>query len=69
METLIVIAAALIVIVLLDASYHDALCLIRWTPCFVLGLLVGWLALRHGVEALAALLLGALTCVMARRVP
>lgn len=68
MEAVIVIIAALIVIVLLDAAYWMALCLARWAPSLALGVLAGWIAHRHGVDVLDALGLGALATLITKRV-
>lgn len=68
MEAVIVIAAVLMVIVLLDAAHQIALCLVRWAPSLVLGLLVGWLAHRHSVKAFEATAIAALTALITKRV-
>jgi len=67
MEAMIIIAA-LIGIVLLDAGYRIALCLTRWTPSLVLGLFAGWLADRYGAQALQAVWVGALAALITKRV-
>lgn len=67
MEALIVATAALMVVVLLEAGYTIVLSLVRWTPNLALGLLVVWLAHRHGFDSLEALGLGALSITVARR--
>ena len=56
------------VIVLLDAGYQIALCLMRWAPSLLLGLFLGWVAHRHGAQALEAIGVGALTTLVAKRV-
>ena len=68
MEAMIIIIAALIAIVLLDAGYRIALCLTRWTPSLLLGLLFGWLAHHQGVEALKAVAFAGLTTLVTKRV-
>jgi hypothetical protein len=68
MEALIVIAAALMIIVLLDAGYRIALCLVSWAPSLLLGLLFAWFAYCHGVKALEAVAISALTTLVAKRV-
>lgn len=68
MEAVVVIAAALTVMVLLEAGYRIALCLACWAPSLLLGLFLGWLAHRHGVKTLEAIALAALTIVIAKRV-
>lgn len=67
METVIVIAAALIAIVLLEAGYRIALCLVCWAPSLAVGLFACWFAHRHGVGALAALGLGVVSTLVCRR--
>ncbi|MBY0565972.1 MAG: hypothetical protein K2P70_01575 [Hyphomonadaceae bacterium] len=67
MEALIVAVAALILMVLLEAGYAITLSLVRWTPKLALGLLVVWLAHRHGFDGLEALGLGALAIVVLNR--
>ena len=68
MEAMIIIIAALIAIVLLDAGYQIALCLVRWSPSLVLGLFAAWLSDRHGAQALEALWVGALAALITKRV-
>jgi hypothetical protein len=68
MEAVIAIAAALMLIVLLDASFQIAFCLLRWAPSLALGSFVGWFAHHHGVKALEATALFALTALAAKRV-
>lgn len=68
MEAVIVIVAALMVIVLLDASYHIALCLLRWAPSLLSGLLVGCLAHRQGMDPIEGTTAAALTMLLVRRV-
>ncbi|PZO55816.1 MAG: hypothetical protein DCF16_01725 [Alphaproteobacteria bacterium] len=67
MEALIVAVAGLVVIVLLEAGYWIALCLMRWAPSLALGALTAWLAFRHGVESMEALALGAFATLLMRR--
>lgn len=66
MEALIVAVVALIVMVVLEASYGIALALLRWTPVIAAGALAGWLAHRFGAEPLAALGLGFIVCLVVR---
>lgn len=68
MEAVILIAAALIVIVLLDAGYQIALCLMRWAPSLFLGVLVGRLAHCHGLQMLEPFGAGAAATLIAKRV-
>ena len=68
MEAMIIIIAALIAIVLLDAGYRIALCLVCWAPCLVFGLFAGWLADRYGAQALQAVWVSALAALIAKRV-
>jgi hypothetical protein len=68
MEAVIIIIAALIGIVLLDAGYRLALCLVRWSPSLVLGLFAAWLADRCGAQALQAVWVGELAALITKRV-
>lgn len=67
MEALILLAAALIVIVLLEAGYYIAIGLIRWAPVLVVGVAAFWLAHCHGAGDLEALGLATVACLLARR--
>lgn len=67
MEALILLAAALIVIVLLEAGYYLAIGLMRWAPVLVVGVAAFWLAHRHGAGDLEALGLAMAVCFLARR--
>ncbi len=66
MEALIVALFALAAIVLLDAGYWIAISLARWAPLVAIGALAGWLANRHGVDALEAIGVGVLASLLAR---
>ena len=68
LEALIVTAAALALIVVLDASYAIALCLMRWAPSLALGLTLGWLFHHNGMRSLEAIALAFLTSIIAKRV-
>ncbi len=67
MEALIVAAAALIVMVLIDAGYWIAISLMRWAPVLAGGLFAAWLACIHDAQLMQALTIGALVCVIVRR--
>ncbi len=67
MEAVIVIAAVLMVIVLLDAGCQIALCLVRWAPSAVFGLFLGWLAHRHGAQAREAVWVAAFATLITKR--
>ncbi len=67
MEALIVAAGALIVMVLIDAGYWIAISLMRWAPVLAAGLLAATLASHHGAQAVHALVIGAIVCVIVRR--
>lgn len=66
MEALMVACAALVALVLINAGYWLAISLMRWGPALIAGAVAGWFALRHGLDPMAALALGALTSGAAR---
>jgi len=67
MEALIIAAAALILMVLIDAGYWIASSLMRWAPVLAAGLLAAKLANDHGAQGAHALVIGAIVCVIVRR--
>ncbi|MCR6645800.1 MAG: hypothetical protein NVV62_15420 [Terricaulis sp.] len=66
MEALVVGAAILIALVMIDASYWLAVSLIRWAPVLIVATIAGWLAQHRGLAPLEALALSALASVVAR---
>jgi hypothetical protein len=66
MEALIIAAAALMVMVLIDAGYWIAISLMRWSPVIIAGAAVGWLAVREGMAPAEALIMGVLASMVVR---
>ena len=66
MEALIVVVSVLAMIAVLEAGYCIAVSLARWSPIIAIGICVGWLARRHGTDALDAFGIAILTCLAAR---
>lgn len=66
MEAVIVAAAALFAIVMLEAGYWIAMSLARWSPLIAISALVGWLAHRYGADRLEALVIAAFAFLVLR---
>lgn len=66
MEVVIVILAAWIAILYLEAVYWIVRIALRWVPMIAAGVGSSWLAQRSGFEILEALSVGVIVCVLAR---
>lgn len=66
METLVIVLAALVAIVLIDAGYWIAVSLMRWTPVLIVGAAIGWIAPRAGLSFIEALAAGVIASLAVR---